>query len=260
MLAHPKIDPRGRRPAGLRLPRSVSRTTMTSSAKAIGSRSDRVASCAWSARVGGRAGGVAAGRAGLGQEPVQPLVLDAADVRPAGQRLGRGEQRIQVRVHADGDVGTATSKSPVASRAGGEVAGRERRRASTSMPSRLPVGDDRLRGGEQAGLLRSVGLSTSMVSGACRRRRYQPSSLLRPARRRRAPCRRPQGRSRRRVGSLVERTRATAGSGPSAGRRGTAEDRVDDGRARSIAASSAVRARGSRNSGWVRPQVEQRPP
>ena len=250
MLAHPKIDPTGPMTCRTTGPSSVSR----SHDDLVGEGQREQVAAVRQLLLERAVGGLALARRCPARGPcassvVERRVLEPGDVRAAGQRLARGEQRIEVRVEADVDVDDrdleVAGREPVGRRTRPAAA----RRASTARPSAVQSAATASAAAYSPGLAPIVGLSSSIASGFLASRRVPAVVLLGPA----------GGLERLGRGLPVERRRADrppgrtaatpAGSARGRGRRGIAKALVDDRRPVDAPARSAVGPRRRRTPG-----------
>ena len=193
MLARPKIGPTGCRDLpGSRVPGRRSRTTTSSSRKAIGSRYWRSTRRVWRAPIRPSAGVVGPGARAAARSLSRSRVLDArrCSSRDSSRWL-RGEQRIEIRVepHVDVDDG------------GREVAGPQASTTSTAGASgtmvdvesrTAPVAGD-LGGGEERGRVRRGVRTEQLERDGLRRTGRRPRSRRPPSSRRRPVLPSPLG-------------------------------------------------------------------
>ena len=121
MLARPRIGQPDRRPGARRVRWTVSRSTTVSSWNASGSRYRPFAELRLERRIRVVPLGRRAGRAGRLEELVERRSWTPADVRAAGPRLARREQRVEVGVEPDRDVGDRGRELPGRQAVGDEL-------------------------------------------------------------------------------------------------------------------------------------------
>ena len=232
-------------------PWTVSRTTTASSAKANGSRYRPLASCSWSACTRPRGRRPCPGARAADEQPVERRILDAHDVRAAGQRLARRQQRVEVGIQADASrrrrrPERRRSRAARHELAGGsaDVVDRRARRRVQSATTASAAASGRVR--------RScVGLSSSIVSGFFGAAQVPAVVLACPAGALSAFCGGRRG-CRRPTGSAAASNSGEAGGmGPVGRRCQPANASVDELRRGRSPRARPVRTAGSRELGWL---------
>ena len=248
MLAHPKIGQPDPRPGGRPVRRAVSRTTTDSSANASGKQVAARRELLLERRIRDTARVVGAPGRAPPRAAIELRILETDDVRPARDGLARGQQRVEVGVEADRQVGDRDAEVALVEPRRSRIRPAEARYASTSRPiraqSRATASAARERRRVRC-LVRADDLDRQRVLGV---RRPPAIGGHRPAGGLEARRRDRRVEAERGIGLRIEQRRRRRVSDRT--RRWRAEPKTSSiDRDRSIASRRAVRTRGSENSG-----------